>query len=399
MTGPPTKSPGRGRALVHLTTTDMSLALLLGPQLEAFAGAGYEVVGVSAPGPYVAELQAAGIHHVALRHASRSVAPLDDLRALFEVRSVLRRLHPLIVHTHNPKPGIYGRLAARAAGVPVIVNTVHGLYALPSDPIAKRASVYGLERMAAACSHAELVQNPEDLEVLVRLGVPRARLHLLGNGVDLDRFDPARAPPQRVAEVRAALGVGPDEVVCGVVGRMVWEKGYRDIFAAARALRATAPRIRFVVIGPDEPDKGDGVPEEDLTLAREQGGVSFLGARHDMEDLYAAMDIFALASLREGFPRSAMEAAAMGVPIVATDIRGCREVVDDDRTGHLVPPNDPSALAAAIAGLADDAPRRAAMGRAALAKARREFDQCRVIDTTLRVYADLLSRRPEPARP
>ena len=94
------------------------------------------------------------------------------------------------MHTHNPKPGIYGRLAARR--VPVIVNTVHGLYATPEDRWARRAVVYTLERLAARCSHAELVQNPEDVEVLARLGVPRPKLHLLGNGIDLARFDPSR---------------------------------------------------------------------------------------------------------------------------------------------------------------------------------------------------------------
>ncbi|MGZ4785922.1 MAG: glycosyltransferase, partial [Acidimicrobiales bacterium] len=115
--------------VVHVTTTDMSLAWLLGPQLRAFADAGYDVVGVSAPGPYVAELEAGGIRHVPLRHATRSMAPHHDVLAFVELRRVLRGLQPDIVHTHNPKPGWYGRVAARSVGVPVVVNTVHGLYA------------------------------------------------------------------------------------------------------------------------------------------------------------------------------------------------------------------------------------------------------------------------------
>jgi len=132
--------------VIHVTTTDISLELLLGPQLEAFAEAGFDVFGASAPGPYVDALTRRGVRHFALEHATRSMAPLEDARALVELVGMFRRLRPAIVHTHNPKPGLYGRIAARIAGVPVIVNTTHGLYALPGDSTSKRAFVYGLER-------------------------------------------------------------------------------------------------------------------------------------------------------------------------------------------------------------------------------------------------------------
>lgn len=387
---------------MHVTTTDMSLALLLGPQLGAFTRAGYEVIGVSAPGDYVEQLAGWGVRHVPLRHATRARAAHRDVAALVELRSVLSALRPDIVHTHNPKPGIYGRLAARAAGVPGIVNTVHGLYALPGDPWPKRALIYGLERLAASCSHAELVQNPEDVEVLARLGVPQEKLHVLGNGIDLERFDRRRVSADEVAAARAAMGAGPDDVVCGVVGRLVWEKGYREVFTAATRLRDRFPHVRVVVVGPLDPDKSDAVSEADLAQAERQGGVRFLGLRHDMEKLYAAMDLYVLASYREGFPRSAMEAAAMGLPVVATDVRGCRQVVDHGVTGLLVPPHDDQALGDAIGRLATDPELRTRMSVAGRDKAIREFDQQRVIETTLDVYDRLLcAGTPErkPATP
>lgn len=386
----PGSGAGRRPRVIHVTTTDISLALLLGPQLEAFADAGYEVLGASAPGPYVAELAERGIGHVALRHATRSAAPHHDLLAMFELRTHFRRLRPDIVHTHNPKPGVYGRLAAGLARVPVVVNTVHGLYAQPDDPPKKRALVYGLERLASTCSGAELVQNPEDVPVLRRLGIPRDKLHLLGNGIDLAHFDPCRASRAAVAAIRAELRAGRDDVVCGTVGRLVWEKGYAELFAAASALRTRCPRARFVVVGPDDPAKSDAVPTSALEVARADG-VHFLGLRRDMVDLYAAMDLFVLASHREGFPRSAMEAAAMGLPVVATDIRGCRQVVDHGATGLLVPPHDPAALADAVADLVVDPDRRRSMGAAGREKARAAFDQRAVIDTTLGVYGRLLA--------
>ena len=170
----------------------MSLALLLGPQLRAFAEAGMEVIGVSAPGPFVPQLEAWGIRHEPLRHATRSMAVGQDMMALAELWRLFRRLKPDIVHTHNPKPGLYGRVAARAAGVPGVVNTVHGLYASPEDRASRRAVVYALERAASLCSGAELVQNPEDLEVLARLGVPERQA-----GAARQRRRPGALPPRR----------------------------------------------------------------------------------------------------------------------------------------------------------------------------------------------------------
>jgi glycosyltransferase involved in cell wall biosynthesis len=385
-----TDADGRLR-LVHLTTTDMSLDWLLGPQLRAFNAAGFEVIGISAPGSHVAELEASGIHHVALTNATRSMSLGHDVAALFELRQLLRRLRPDIVHTHNPKPGVYGRLAARAVGVPVVINTVHGLYALPDDPLPKRAIVYGLERIAATCSDLELVQNPEDIDTLLRLRIPRQRVRLLGNGVDLGRFDPAAPADDARRRLRHEWGIGDDDVLVGAVGRLVIEKGYRELLEAMATVRRRQPRAKLVVVGPAEPEKGDAFSGAEIAAA-EADGVVFAGRRDDVDDVYRALDVYVLASYREGFPRSAMEAAAMALPIVATDIRGCRQVVDDTHTGFLVPARDAGALADAIERLVVDDDLRAKMAEAARAKAVAEFDQQTVIDITLDAYRDTLSR-------
>jgi glycosyltransferase involved in cell wall biosynthesis len=360
----------------------MSLELLLGPQLRAFRDAGYEVHTASAPGPYVEALVAEEIVHHPLRHATRSNAPHRDLLALAELHRLFRRLRPDIVHTHNPKPGVYGRIAARTARVPLVVNTQHGLYAQPEDRWLRRLPVYGLERLAAACSDVELVQNPEDIETLARLGVPRERLWFLGNGIDLGRFRPL---PEVRAEVRAELDVADDQVLVGAVGRLVHEKGYREIFEAARSLATTHPQVRWVVVGPTDPEKGDPLTGADIARA-EQDGVRFLGKRSDPERLYQAMDVYVLASYREGWPRSAMEAAACGVPVVATDIRGCRQVVDDQVTGLLVAPRAADDLRRGLITLIDEPVRRRALGEAAAVRARGRFDQQRVIDLTTSAY-------------
>lgn len=383
-------SAARRPLVAHLTTTDISLALLLGAQLRAFREAGYDVVGISAPGPFVAQLEGLGIPHIALKSSTRSRSLRRDLSAAAELRGILGRIRPDILHTHNPKPGIYGRLIGHRAGVPIVVNTVHGLYASREDRLLRRLAVYSLERLAAGASDGELVQNPEDLETLRHLGVPLRRLHLLGNGVDLGRFKPADTATR--LRSRETLGYGPDHVVVGAVGRLVWEKGYAELFAAARALSHSHPKLRFLVAGPTDTGKADALDDDAISAAGD-AGVTFLGHRSDIEAVYAAIDVYVLASYREGFPRSAMEAAAMGIPVIATDIRGGRQVVDDALTGLLVPPRDSGALVTAIRRLAEDEALRLAMGRDGRDKALRDFDQDRVIETTLALYERLLQAR------
>ena len=377
--------------LVHLTTVDLSLVHLLLPQLRAFRDAGFDVVGVSAPGPFVPVLEAEGIRHVALRNATRASAPWRDAAALVEFWRLCRRFRPDVVHTHNPKPGVWGRIAARLAGVPRVVNTVHGLYATPDDPWPRRAAVYALERIASAFSDAELLQNVEDLPVLRRLGVPARKLTVMGNGIDLARFDTRRVPPGTRERLRAEWGAGEDDVVIGAVGRLVAEKGWLELLDAVARLRGAGAPARLVAVGPPDGAKADAIGPETFAGA---DGVHLLGWRDDVRDLYAAMDVLCLPSWREGFPRAAMEAAAMGLPIVATDVRGCRQVVVDGTTGTLVPARDPAALAAALERLAGDAELRRRYGRAATERAAREFDVRHQIRICIEQYGAGARRGP-----
>jgi glycosyltransferase involved in cell wall biosynthesis len=372
--------------LLHITTTDMSLDWLLGPQLLAFQQAGYEVIGMSAPGPHVANLAAMNIEHVPIHNFTRASDPTSDIKAVIELYRQIRRLRPDIVHTHNPKPGVIGRIVARVARVPLVINTQHGIYAQPEDRRRRRWAVYSAERLAAAFSDVELVLNSEDERTLVHtLRVPSRRVVLLGSGVDLSRFDPASITPGTRDRLRREWGVSDDDVVCGAVGRLVVEKGMGEMFTALRRLRTENSAAKLVVVGPMEPGKSDGLDEAMIDAARADG-VIFLGQRDDMPDLYAAMDIFVTATYREGFPRAAMEAAAMELPIVATDIRGCRQVVDDGVTGLLVRVKDSDALADGLRTLIDDPQRRSAMRQRARERALAEFDVGRVITMSLDAY-------------
>ena len=376
--------------LVHITTVDLSLWFLLGEQLRAYQEAGFEVAGASAPGPWADQLRRDGVAHLAVPALQRRFAPLADVQALASLVGMLRRYRPTIVHTHTPKAGVLGRIAAHLAGVPIVVNTVHGLYTPDGSPTRRRFMLF-LERVAARVSDFELSQSREDLETLRRLRIvdPERSLYL-GNGVNLERFDPARVDR---AAARAGLGMAPEAVVVGTVGRLVWEKGFREFFQMAEDLRQRVPGVVVLAVGPAETEKTDAVRAEVVADLTRRGVVRFLGLRTDLPALYAAMDIFVLPSYREGFPRSAVEAAAMGKALVLTDIRGCREVVEPGRNGFLVPPRDAGALRARVMDLITDPGLRARMGRESRARAVAEFDERRVIATTLEVYRRLLREK------
>jgi glycosyltransferase involved in cell wall biosynthesis/ribosomal protein S18 acetylase RimI-like enzyme len=369
--------------VAHLTTVDLSLRFLVRPQLLAVIEDGGEALGISAPGPWVAELEADGIRHVPLTASTRGMSLGNDLRAMRQLWRALRKEEVTVLHTHNPKPGVYGRVLGRLAGVPLVVNTMHGLYATEDDSLAKRGIVYGLEAVAARFSDVELHQNEEDLAFCRRTRIlPKGKGTLLGNGVDLKRFDRSKVDQRSRARLREEIGAGGDDVVVGMVGRLVAEKGYPELFEAATKL---GDGYVVVVVGPDDPEKADALPPGAVENAR-GAGVRFLGMRTDMEDLYSAMDVFVLPSHREGFPRAAMEAAAMGLPVVATDIRGCRQVVDDGVNGLLVPVMSPDALAAAIRKIGEDPTTREEMAAASARIARQRFDENVVVDIVMDSY-------------
>ena len=375
--------------IAHVATVDLTLRFLLLPQLVALRDAGFDVATISAPGPWVADIEAEGIRHIPWHHATRAWNLREDALAFRELLAIFRRERFDLVHTHNPKPGVMGRIAARMAGVPCVVDTVHGLYATPEDRLLRRAPVLTAEWIAARCSDLELYQSEEDLAWARRMHVTRRGRSLhLGNGIDLSRFTPRLAGEERVRKLRAELGIGEDELVVGMVGRMVLEKGYAEFFAAAREVLARMPNSRFLAVGERDPQKMDAVTAGQIERAASD--VVFPGWREDIPELMALMDVFVLPSWREGLPRSAIEAAASALPLVLTDIRGCREVVRDGVEGFLVPVRDPHRLADAIVQLLQEPDLRRRMGAAARARAEERFDESRVVATVVRATQGLL---------
>lgn len=376
------------RSVVHLATSDMAVRYLLLDQLRFLASQGYDVSAICAAGPHAEAVRAVGIPVRAVR-LTRRISPLDDAIAFVQLLRLMRRLRPDVVHTHTPKASLLGQWAARLVGVRHRVHTIHGLY-FPGHMRPGRRWFYAwLERLQMTPAHIVLSQNSEDLETAARerLCDPR-RLRFLGNGIDLERFHPRNRELRDAT--RAVIDIGPDQLVVGMVGRLVREKGYLELFEAASIVQGALPgKVTFLVIGGAEPGKADALTDADVARWRLGDTVRLLGHRDDLPALIGAMDILVLPSHREGFPRVLMEAAATGLPTVATDIRGCREAVVDGVTGTLVPLRNPGALADAILRMLSDAMLRERYGLAARQLAEERFDQRSVFQRVADAYSYL----------
>ncbi len=378
-----------GLRIAQVATSSMSIRLLLLDQIKALEADGHDVVAVCAPGTWVESVRSAGVtvHTVPME---REIAPLRDLLSMAALTSCFREHKFDVVHTHTPKAGLIGPMAARLAGVPQIVHTIHGL--LFHDRMTRlRQSIFWVpEKITATfCDHI-FSQSREDVERAVRSRLcSRQKISYIGNGIDIARFAPQSSydRSQKLQEV----GLQPSDFVVGSVGRLVEEKGFRELFAAAEILSSRHPQLKFVVVGPRETDQNDALDNGYMDDLQRQGVVRFVNWCDDVRPWYAAMDLFVLPSYREGIPRACMEAAAMARPIVASDIRGCREVVADRETGLLVAPRDVPQLVEAIERLYQDRNLAVRMGECGRQHIVTNFDIKDVCRRLREFYAQLLS--------
>jgi glycosyltransferase involved in cell wall biosynthesis len=366
------------------------------PLMERLRGE-FELVAVGCGDEPAAAFAAQGFAYRAYAPLHARVSPLDDARGFLELARIFRAARPRVVHAFDTKAGVWGCLAARAAGVPVALGTVNGLGFLFRDDTWKRrllATTYRvLQRLACRASNATVFQNPDDAEVFVarRLVRPERVVLVPGSGVRTDELDPKRFDPTVRERLRTELGLAPGDVMVTMVTRVIRSKGVLELLAAARALRASHPRARFVLVGAHEPESMDRLEPEELRALEAE--LIWLGRRGDVPALLAASDAMAFPSgYGEGIPRVLLEAAAMALPIVTTDAPGCREVVEPGRSGFLVPIGDADGLARALGRLAEDAELRRRLGAAARERAVARFDLAVVAERTRELYRELLDR-------
>jgi glycosyltransferase involved in cell wall biosynthesis len=293
------------------------------------------------------------------------------------IRRYLRETQPQIVHTFLLTASLYGRLAAILERVPIVIGTEVNMYAdkKAHHAMAERLLMRGTDRVIAS---AEAVR-----EFYIRqVHADPAKVDVIYNAVDFSQAQPAHS---RTA-TRASLGVPADALVCGVIARLTEQKGHRFLFDAMAGTPALA-NVHLIVIGGGERRAALAGQVDALGLSSR---VHFLGPRRDLGDLLGAMDVFVMPSLWEGLPLSLVLAMGASLPVVATDVAGIPEVVDDGRTGLLVPPGDSAALGAALARAAADSTLRERLGREARASVLPRFGVDRYVTSVTDLYDRLL---------
>lgn len=375
------RHPLSGRTIVFLVTEDWYFWSHRLPLARAARDVGARVVVAARMAAHEERIRAEGFETAHIPFDRAGLSPRRDFATIREITGLYRRLRPDIVHHVAVKPVLFGALAARLAGVPRVVNAMAGLGFLFTNERARTrvlrgVFLTGLRALGRGARSWTIVQNDDDRDVLLRAGLPAERIATIrGSGVDARAFRPAPAEPE-----------GAPVAVC--VARMLWDKGVGELVEAARILRGRGVGMRVRLVGGGDLNPAS-VPPETLKAWCEEGIVEVAGHSADVAGEYARAHVAVLPSYREGLPKSLLEAAACGLPLVATDVPGCREICREGETGLLVPPRDPAALAGALARLAADAELRRRLGANARRAVEEEFAQEIVVARTLTIYERL----------
>lgn len=357
------------------------------PLAKALREKGHEIAFVCPFGTYTKYLREAGFRCIHWQVVRGRFNPLRELSAVVLLAHIYRTEKPHLVHHFSVKPNIYGSIAAALVGDLKIVNTFTGLGFLFSDhPIAKSLRFFILPpfRLAVQVTRSWTVtQNPYDAETLMKLkvAIPGRLSIIVSSGVDVQIFS-----PDGINQIK--INARPPIVL--MASRLLWDKGVKEFVEVAQSLKGKGILAEFWLAG--KPDDGNPmcIPEGQIREWQSRGIIRWLGHRDDMAELLRQVDIAVLPSHHEGAPRFLLEAAASSLPLVATDIPGCRVVVRDGINGFLVPPKDTQALAKALERLLQDPDLRARMGQASRSIAVQEFDERKIINQWLDLYHRLL---------
>ena len=347
------------------------------PLAVAAKEAGYDVIVVTREGDHGSRIREAGLRLIPLDCSRGSTNPFSECKVVARLTAIYLRERPDIVHHIAMKPVVYGSIAARLARVPMVINALTGMgYIFSSRSLLARLLMSTVRTMFRFLLRRGqvIVQNQDDAELVRALGV-NDLVVIRGSGVDKEQFAPTPEAPL------------PPVIM--LASRLLWDKGVGEFVEAARVLKAEGANARFVLVGAPDAENRSSVDHVTLNQWAEQGAVEWWGRRDDMPKVLAQAHIACLPSYREGVPKSLIEAAAAGLPIVTTDTPGCREIVIDGGNGFLVPARDSKALADTLWLLINDGALRKRMGQRGRAIVEAEFTSERVVEETLAVYRGL----------
>lgn len=367
------------------TNTLLSMAGLPKDRFEAVLACGSE-------GALPEEARKKGLRVIIIPHLKNEINPSNDFLALREIISLLKSEDFAIVHTHNSKAGILGRLAARWCRVPVIVHTMHScVFRYPNLNFFQRSFFYIIEKWTAGFTDKIIAISPTLETIFIESGIaPPEKIATIYSGIGLESFRVATDLVQK----KRSLGIAEGELVVGTVSRLAEGKGHKYIIQAIPLIVAQVPHVKFVFVG-DGPARFELEDLADQLRVRDK--IIFTGERNDVPELLQAFDIFCLVSLYEGMGRVILEAQAAGKPVVATKIGGIPDIVLENKTAFLIKPKDSTGLADNLIRLLKDEKLRTEMSQAARGFIDYHFSLQKMVEDIMRVYNELLGCHETPS--
>ena len=334
------------RKLIRITTVPLSFFALLKGQLK-FIKNYYQIIGVSSSGDLVHDvIKNEGVPFETVE-ITRTISPLKDIRAVLKLYLLFKKEKPFIVHTHTPKAGTLGMVAARLAGVPHRLHTVAGLPLLEATGN-RRNLLNVVEKITYACA-TKIYPNSSGLQEIILLNkfTNRAKLKVIANGssngIDTSFFDPKLISKEGKEELRKELNILKDDFVFLFIGRLVGDKGVNELVNAFVKLTEESPGIKLLLVGPFEQDLDALLPQTNKTI---QSNLNIIcaGFVKDVRPYFAISDCLVFPSYREGFPNVVLQAGAMGLPSIVSDINGCNEIILDHVNGTIIPVKNTEAI-------------------------------------------------------
>jgi N,N'-diacetylbacillosaminyl-diphospho-undecaprenol alpha-1,3-N-acetylgalactosaminyltransferase len=383
--------------IAFLSHVDFNLYLFRLPVMVKLVEEGWEIYAICPKGRVSERFKDFGIKHIAYDVERKSLNPFKEIKTIYNLYKVLKPLDLDILHTFTSKPNIYGTLAGRLARVPIIINLVEGLGSLYIENNFKARLVRNIMELlysfAFRLADKVIVINPDDMNYFIdkRILPSQKAILIKGVGIDTEDFSRANVNENSVKDLRIELNIDKDQVVVLMVARLLVHKGVLEYLKSAEALKQRYNnKVEFLLVGDFDLGNPYNISNEILQDFVSRGIVKFLGWRDDIKELLALCDIFILPSYREGIPRTLLEAASMGKPIITTNTIGCKEVVEDGKNGYLVPPKDIKALEEAIERLILDSNLRKNFGNYSREKAIREYDLEKIVIRYMDLYKSLL---------
>ncbi|ELR70614.1 Alpha-1,3-N-acetylgalactosamine transferase PglA [Fulvivirga imtechensis AK7] len=376
--------------LLRITTVPISLNVLLKGQLSYIRSNGFDVVASSAQGPEIIEIiEREGVPHYVIP-LTRKITPFQDIWCLWKLILFIRRERFTIVHSHTPKAGLIGMLAAWFCRVPHRLHTVAGMPLMETRGF-KRKLLKWVELITYRSATRVYPNSFRLRDFIVReIYASREKLHVIGrgssNGIDLTYFQVTTEVEKNGIKLLETYGIKKDHLIITFIGRIVADKGINELIEAFEQVNeGTEKKTKLLLVGPYEDDLNP-ISSKAKTFIEEHPDIISVGFQSDIRPYLYISDIFAFPSYREGFPNVVLQACAMGVPCVASDINGCNEIILNERTGLLIPTKSVAELVAALKRLISDEDFRKRLAEEARSYVRANFDQQYVWKEIIKEY-------------